>query len=176
MALQRTRRPRLRSGRSLRSLGSPLNAYPLGARSRIFRVVACLAIAVAGCNPGGELADRVVTAARSEGAVIRMADLTSFPWDRVCLFGPYTIQGQVDSCLGFDWPEFKATGLEMDDSFSLMVFSLAGRVAHSEKVSRRLDFATSVYGRPFSPQTAVFRAVRTASGRTELVENSQAGA
>ena len=31
MALQRTRRPSLRSGRSLRSLGSPLNAYPLGA-------------------------------------------------------------------------------------------------------------------------------------------------
>jgi len=30
MALQRTRRPSLRSGRSLRSLGSPLNAYPLG--------------------------------------------------------------------------------------------------------------------------------------------------
>jgi len=31
MALQRTRRPRIRSGRSLRSLGSPLNARPLGA-------------------------------------------------------------------------------------------------------------------------------------------------
>jgi virginiamycin B lyase len=30
MALQRTRRPSLRSGRSLRSLGSPLNARPLG--------------------------------------------------------------------------------------------------------------------------------------------------
>ena len=30
MALQRTRRPRFRSGRSLRSLGSPLNAPPLG--------------------------------------------------------------------------------------------------------------------------------------------------
>ena len=30
MALQRTRRPRIRSGRSLRSLGSPLNAYSLG--------------------------------------------------------------------------------------------------------------------------------------------------
>ena len=29
MAFQRTRRPSLRSGRSLRSLGSPLNAYPL---------------------------------------------------------------------------------------------------------------------------------------------------
>jgi hypothetical protein len=31
MALQRTRRPRIRSGRSLRSLGSPLNAQPLDA-------------------------------------------------------------------------------------------------------------------------------------------------
>jgi Carboxypeptidase regulatory-like domain len=31
MALQRTRRPRLRSGCSLRSLGSPLNARPFGA-------------------------------------------------------------------------------------------------------------------------------------------------
>jgi hypothetical protein len=30
MALQRTRRPRIRSGRSLRSLGSPLNAQLLG--------------------------------------------------------------------------------------------------------------------------------------------------
>jgi hypothetical protein len=31
MALQRTRRPSLRSGRSHSSLGSPLNAQPLGA-------------------------------------------------------------------------------------------------------------------------------------------------
>ncbi len=34
MALQRTRRPRIRSGRSLCSLGSPLNARPLGDRIR----------------------------------------------------------------------------------------------------------------------------------------------
>jgi hypothetical protein len=33
MALQRTRRPRLRSGRSLRSLGSRLNARSLDART-----------------------------------------------------------------------------------------------------------------------------------------------
>ena len=33
MALQRTRRLRLRSGRSLHSLGSPLNARSLGGRS-----------------------------------------------------------------------------------------------------------------------------------------------
>jgi hypothetical protein len=35
MALQRTRRPSLRSGRSLRSLGSPLNAYLFGASPKL---------------------------------------------------------------------------------------------------------------------------------------------
>jgi hypothetical protein len=34
MALQRTRRPRCRSGLSLRSLGSPLNARPLDGHQR----------------------------------------------------------------------------------------------------------------------------------------------
>jgi hypothetical protein len=34
MALQRTRRPRLRSGRSLCSLGSPLNALSFGGRGQ----------------------------------------------------------------------------------------------------------------------------------------------
>jgi hypothetical protein len=47
MALQRTRRPRIRSGRSLCSLGSPLNARPLGGRSGLV-----WAIALAFCLPG----------------------------------------------------------------------------------------------------------------------------
>jgi|SRR5687768_3814173 len=43
MAFQRTHRPSLRSGRSRRSLGSPLNAYPLGA-TRYRQLVAGLLI------------------------------------------------------------------------------------------------------------------------------------
>jgi hypothetical protein len=39
MALQRTRRPRIRSGRSLRSLGSPLNARPLDAAAILGRIL-----------------------------------------------------------------------------------------------------------------------------------------
>ena len=45
MALQRTRRHRLRSGRSLRSLGSPLNAQPLDdlvSAKRALRNVPCI--------------------------------------------------------------------------------------------------------------------------------------
>ena len=43
MALQRTRRPRIRSGRSLRSLGSPLNARPLAGRRNLLAVAALAA-------------------------------------------------------------------------------------------------------------------------------------
>ena len=49
MAFQRTRHPSLRSGRSLRSLGSPLNAYPLCGGSRLVPVAA-LAIVFLGCT------------------------------------------------------------------------------------------------------------------------------
>jgi hypothetical protein len=51
MALQRTRRPRFRSGRSLRSLGSPLNARPLGGRSALLSVA--LSICLIGCTTTG---------------------------------------------------------------------------------------------------------------------------
>jgi hypothetical protein len=52
MALQRTRRPRLRSGRSLCSLGSPLNAYPLGAFSGRAILVAAVTLAACRTQPG----------------------------------------------------------------------------------------------------------------------------
>jgi hypothetical protein len=47
MALQRTRRPRLRSGRSRCSLGSPLNAPPLATQKRLFASAILAGIALA---------------------------------------------------------------------------------------------------------------------------------
>jgi hypothetical protein len=47
MALQRTRRPRFRSGRSLCSLGSPLNARPLATQKRLFGGAILVALALA---------------------------------------------------------------------------------------------------------------------------------
>jgi hypothetical protein len=50
MALQRTRRPRIRSGRSLRSPGSPLNALNYAIYLR--NLIAPLLAAVRGVSPG----------------------------------------------------------------------------------------------------------------------------
>ncbi len=59
MALQRTRRPRLRSGRSLCSLGSPLNARPLAGRTRIAgrRALIAGAVLAAGCASSSQKPD-----------------------------------------------------------------------------------------------------------------------
>jgi hypothetical protein len=87
MALQRTRRPRLRSGRSLRSLGSPLNARPLG--GRFLLVVSTILLGVAGCashrygrvegvvrdQGGGALPGTVVTLESTQTRRVVTADL-----------------------------------------------------------------------------------------------------
>ena len=56
MRMQRTRRPRFRSGRSLRSLGSPLMRRPLGSR-RIYEPLIAIALGLAlllsACEPCG---------------------------------------------------------------------------------------------------------------------------
>jgi hypothetical protein len=51
-SLQRTRRPRFRSGRSLRSLGSPLNARLLGDLSFAFAVAGLLMARLLGASTG----------------------------------------------------------------------------------------------------------------------------
>ncbi len=113
--------------------------------------------------------NRVRSEASHEGATIRLADMTSFAWDRVCLLGPYTMRNEAEACLGFAWPQFESTGLDMADQFSLMVFAASERVVHVEPLSRELDFSAEIVKRPFRPRDAVFRLAIATSGRRELV-------
>ncbi len=150
---------------------SPLSRKPLDGRSRAEAAVTVIAVAVVlGCGVGeGKLARRVRSEASHEGATIRLADMTSFAWDRVCLLGPYTMRNEAEACLGFAWPQFESTGLDMADQFSLMVFAASERVVHVEPLSRELDFSAEIVKRPFRPRDAVFRLAIATSGRRELV-------
>ena len=69
MALQRTRRPRFRSDRSLRSLGSPLNARSLGSRRLLAPLAVLLALGQGSCLSSSppELMLRVTSAAGRPG-------------------------------------------------------------------------------------------------------------
>jgi hypothetical protein len=70
MAFQRTRRLSLRSGRSLRSLGSPLNAYPLGNAKGLLTLV-FVGVSLLRCaTSSSEITSLVVTATDSAGAAM----------------------------------------------------------------------------------------------------------
>jgi hypothetical protein len=75
MALQRTRRPRFRSGRSLRSLGSPLNARPLAGPQAVLSSLALAALALPGCHTHWRNADRFQADLKCNQSLSEVADL-----------------------------------------------------------------------------------------------------
>ena len=75
------------------------------------------------------------------GIQVRLTELTDFQWERAIFLGPYSTQEMANKALGFDWPEYPRFGLEMSDSFSLLVFAVPKRVVRTEKIRRCLpDF------------------------------------
>ena len=69
----------------------------------------------------------------------------------------YTTRAAAESALGFEWPEYKNWDLEMEDSFSLILFADEGRVVRVEKLRRGDgEFVSEVSGTPFAPDAAVF--------------------
>jgi hypothetical protein len=106
MALQRTRRPRLRSGRSLCSLGSPLNAQPLGRLVLLLILVSIQFVAV-GLEAGDGLivhgSDWAFTVAEPQGwhgdiaaAAQYQANLVLFPESRKSKKSDVTIRIRVN--------------------------------------------------------------------------------
>jgi hypothetical protein len=127
------------------------------------------------CGVGeGRLGRSLRSEASRENETVQLAGLTSFPWDRVCLFGPYTSRNEAEACLGFVWLAFESTGIDMADQFSLMVFAASGRVVHVERLSRQLDFSEEILKRPLLPGEAIFKVRVAKSGRRELVPGNGA--
>ena len=50
------------------------------------------------------------------GATVNISSLATFPWDRVCVIGPYTPDRTVDEMLGFDI-EYSPTDYDSDYEF-----------------------------------------------------------
>ena len=73
------------------------------------------------------------------GTAFKLSELTDFKWEQVIFLGPYTSQEKVDQALGFHWPEFSSYGvfgLQVSDTFNLLVFTGSGRVVYAEKTRR----------------------------------------
>lgn len=85
---------------------------------------------------GAELEAR---ARAGSGTAFKLSELTDFEWEQVIFLGPYTSQEKADKALGFHWPEYSkygVFGLQVSDTFNLLVFTGSGRVVYAEKTRR----------------------------------------
>jgi hypothetical protein len=142
MALQRTRRPGFRWGRSLRSLGSPLNARPLGAQVLNY-VVSRSAICI------------VVALLSSIAAAQPASPCPGFPWTVTATpVGPSSLAihvcGADTPCL-FLTPVATVAGSEIRIAFT----------AACACVVPRVEFTQSVVVGPLSPGQYTVTVTRT---------------
>ena len=59
--------------------------------------------------------------------VIDLKTTTSFQWDRLYVFGPYTHSSRIVETVGTDWADICSASIEYDDGIVLLVFTLNGR-------------------------------------------------
>jgi hypothetical protein len=135
------------------------------ARRRLLNVLGGLAIASASCTSRDqELAGRISIAAQSShGGEVNIRKLTTFDWERLFVFPPYTSSFQVQKELGFSWAESRR--IEMQEGFVLLVFVGHGRVVRFVDQPRGGGDFSSCY-RPggFLRMEAVFRFTKDPGG------------
>lgn len=114
---------------------------------------------------------------RGEGTVIRLSELTHLPWDHVCIFGPYTPPAQIEQTIGIAWPGASDSGIEMSETFNLIVFVSDHQVALSVRYPRSYgDFDPSVCRRALTQQQSLFVVTRDESGSSILSQVRTEGA
>jgi hypothetical protein len=92
-------------------------------------------------------------------SVIDISTLTTFPWDQLYIFGPYTDPSELDVMVGTSWRNNCVTQIENSDGITLLVFSNDGIVVHCLDYPRGENhFFVPVQGYEsgFSPQEAIF--------------------
>jgi|GEM_PF-5954101 len=91
---------------------------------RLFVLLLCSSLSVGCSNANADLRQRIGAAVQwrlADARPLRLADVTSFTWDRVAVFPPYTPRALVEQTLGTSVPS-EAVAIEGRDDVCLMVF------------------------------------------------------
>ena len=94
---------------------------------------------------------------KGPGTRLVLAEHTGFPWDRVCILGPYTPDDKVDSLTGVRGAAGQARDIRSNDGINVLMFVREGRIAASVAHARnRGDFGPEVVGKCYSREEANF--------------------
>jgi hypothetical protein len=104
----------------------------------------------------------------SEATSFDFATVPGFAWDRMFVFGPYTTKSEVDTALGFEWPDYQKTGIEALDSINLVVFVEDSTVVYWYEQSRIIELVRLENGKGYPRSDAKFR-IAHHTDRAELL-------
>lgn len=76
-----------------------------------------------------------------------LVDHATFAWDKVCIFGPYTPDGDIDAATGIQGAAAQAHDIRSSDGIDVLMFIHEGRIAASVAHPRhRGDFGPELVG------------------------------
>ena len=98
-----------------------------------------------------------VSVEKGPGTRLVLAEHTGFPWDKVCILGPYTPDDKVDSLTGIQGAAGPAHDIRSNDGINVLMFVRDARIAASVAHARsRGDFGPEVVGKCYSREQANF--------------------
>ena len=94
---------------------------------------------------------------KGPGTQLVLAEHTGFPWDKVCILGPYTSADQVDSLTGIHGAARYAHDIQSRDSINVLLFvsesGISAALAHARNQG---DFGPEIVGKCYSREHADF--------------------
>lgn len=105
-----------------------------------------------------ELSDRISRYEKGEVSVIDLSAVTTFSWDRLYVFGPYTPLSELESTVGKSWRKICFTQIDVLEGYTLLVFTENKKVIHClEYPVEKYDFSSlASYTSGISIQEAKF--------------------
>ena len=124
------------------------------------RVLASLVLASLSAACGSESSVNESLAAAVEkgpGTCLVLAEHSRFPWDKVCILGPYTPDDKVDSLTGIQGAAAQAHDIRSNDGINVILFVRDGQMAASVAHARnRGDFGPELVGKCYARDQANF--------------------
>lgn len=131
-------------------------------------LVAIIGLVLAGGCKNRTVPSELRAAVASGAPTFDFASASTFAWDRMFVFGCYTSRSDVETALGFEWPDFRKTSIESSDSVCLVVFVRGTSVVYWYEQPRSVELGGLANRNGYLPSEAKFRVAQNV-GRAELM-------
>ena len=115
-------------------------------------------LALPSCDsPTSGVSEEITRQFKSSGRTfVNLAEVLPRPWDKVCIFGPYSTSKNAYDTLGFAWPLETQSSIFGSDRLSLLVFVNNQKVVEFVEHPRRDGDFANLSRQCFSREKATF--------------------